>query len=243
MPSASYDTDIGTNGITCVWKSCCILFQLSWSMKCNGAIEDAAGLYDAGVSGINWPEKTCCTSFWLSLPKEHNGAFMLLLASCDTLLIPMALGDTNTNGMWCHCQWELCHMTKMPCYIMWCQHQCQWHHMTKKVMLHLISIILTWTYKRTIYNAVGIIWHWHWCQWPHVTSTPMHHMIQCQCNVMPVVSHDEKSCVAPHFDWLDLRSVIVPIIMLMALHDAKTGPSSMTLLRKITLYLIWIILI
>ena len=110
LPSASYDTDTETNGITWPRKSCFIPFQLS----SQGNI--------------------CCWRQWFYMTKRHVTyhfsclylmetvmPFMMLLASCDT--------DPNPNGIlchqhqwhhWCQCNLQLCHMTKRPCYIFFC---------------------------------------------------------------------------------------------------------------------------
>ena len=52
----------------------------------------------------------------------------------------------------------------------WCW--CQWHHMTKKVMLHLILVILTW----------GNQWGHLWCYQHQVLLT-----------MVPMVSTDQKA--------------------------------------------------
>ena len=57
---------------------------------------------------------------------------------------------------------------------------------------------------------------------------------------MPVVSHDERSHVVPHFDHLDLRSSVVPLMTLSALHDAYTDASGIT--WEVMLHLISIVL-
>ena len=82
----------------------------------------------------------------------------------------------------------------------WCQHQ--WQNMTQKVMLHLSLIILT----------SGMQWY-HWCH---------------QCTMIPesMESHDQYSHVAPHFDCLDLRNAVVPLMMPMLVPMASHGQKS-----------------
>ena len=41
----------------------------------------------------------------------------------------------------------------------------------------------------------------------------------------PMLSHDQKSHVAPNFNHLDLRNVMVSLTTLLASHDSKTSAS------------------
>ena len=79
------------------------------------------------------------------------------------------------------------------------------------------SLQSSWAKKfnGAIYNAVCMMWHWQWCQWHHVMP-------------MAAVSHDQKSHVAPHFDYLDARNIVVLLTMLMALYDASISGNGMT---------------
>ena len=87
----------------------------------------------------------------------------------------------------------------MPFGIRW--HWCQWHHMMKKVILHLISIVLTWE-----------MWWFHWwCHQYHVMLT-----------LAPMASYNQESLVAPHFNCLALWNTMVPLLMLLVL----CGPES-----------------
>ena len=71
----------------------------------------------------------------------------------------------------------------LPFSMRW--HLCQWHHMTKKVILHLICIVLSWQMQ---------LFHW----WSY-----QHHVMLL---VAPMASHDQESPIALHFNWLDLRN-------------------------------------
>ena len=44
---------------------------------------------------------------------------------------------------------------------------------------------------------------------------------------MAIVSNDKKCHVAPHFDCLNVRNVVVPLTMLMALSDANISAIGM----------------
>ena len=41
-------------------------------------------------------------------------------------------------------------------------------------------------------------------------------------------SHDQKSPVAPHSDYLDPRNVLVPLMMLLALYNVDASTNSVT---------------
>ena len=104
--------------------------------------------------------------FQLSWPKECSGAIGNASASTN--------GVTWLNKSCCalfQSSWskECISAIDDTTGIAWCWWQ--WHDMTKKVMLHLILIVLT----------KGMQWcHWQSC-WHHVTPV-----------AMPVVSHDQK---------------------------------------------------
>ena len=77
--------------------------------------------------------------------------------------------------------------------ITWCQHRCKWCHMTRKVMMHLVSIILTYQMQ----------WcHWQCCQ-DHVMLTPV-----------PVMSHGQKRYIILYFNLTYLINAVVPLMML-----------------------------
>ena len=84
-------------------------------------------------------------------------------------------------------------------------------HMTKQVMLHLILITLTY----------GIQWCHLWCHWHHVTPMPV-----------LVVSHHPKSEIAPHFEYLGLRNVMVPLMVQSASCDTDSGANGVTWAKK-----------
>ena len=165
---------------------------------------------------VSHNKKLCYTSFWSPWPKE---------CSC-------AIG--NAIG------------------ILWCQ----WHQMTKKVMLHLSFIVLTKECTDFIDDVIGISWdlhigylffqptkrvmldlisvnltqgikwcHWWWC-WQHVMPMPA-----------PLVSHDQKSHVAPHFNCLNLRNVMVSTTSVLASYGTTNGDSD----QKVMLHLIMIV--
>ena len=58
-------------------------------------------------------------------------------------------------------------------------------------------------------------WCHRWYHWLHVMQVPM-------------VSNDQESHVAPLFDHLVLRNVMLPLIMLSASHNTGTGTSAVT---------------
>ena len=68
---------------------------------------------------------------------------------------------------------------------------------------------------------------------------PQHHVMVM---VMCIVSHDQKSHFAPHFDCLDQRNSMVPLMMPSASHDTNV----MSLVfhdKKLMLLLIVIIIL
>ena len=76
-----------------------------------------------------------------------------------------------------------------------------------KGMLHFNSSILTKEYIGAIDNTGGIMWHQNWCPW-------------------------SKSHVAPHFDHLDLRNAVVPLMTPQAPYDADANSNGTTLLKR-----------
>ena len=83
--------------------------------------------------------------------------------------------------------------------IAWHWYSCQWCHMAKKVMLSLISIILT----------QGMLWcHW-WCCWSQVMP------VLAQCFYLT-----KKSCCT-YFSHLDLRNAMLVLMMLATSCDAN----------------------
>ena len=46
--------------------------------------------------------------------------------------------------------------------------------------------------------------------------------------VMANVSYAQKCYVTPHFDYLDVRNVVIPLTMLMASCDASISANGMT---------------
>ena len=133
--------------------------------------------------------------------------------SCDTRASDVT-GIANCITWWkSHTAHHFDHLNlrnvMVPFTMLSVSHQCQchqlllmqWYHMTIKVMLHLISVVLTW----------GKWWcHW-WCCWNHVTLMPV-----------PMASNDQ-SHAAPHFNCLDLRNAMVPLKMLSIAYDADTN--------------------
>ena len=92
------------------------------------------------------PEKSHWTSFQWSWPVECSGDI-----------------DSAAGVTWCQHHYQCCYWLKghvvlhFSCWpkecntaiictigIIWQWYQNQWHHMTKKVMLQLISVVLTW---------------------------------------------------------------------------------------------------
>ena len=107
--------------------------------------------------------------------------------------------------------------------ITWCWCQYQWHHMTKEVMLHLILIVLTYEMNGSTDNTI-----WHQitlvllalhdpkvilhlisivlpCKMHHVALTLAH-----------MASHNQECHAVPLFNCLDLRNLVVPLLMLLA---------------------------
>ena len=73
---------------------------------------------------------------------------------------------------------------------------------SEKVIFHPILIILN----------QGMLWsHW-WCWWYHIMSIPA-----------PVVSHDQKSYIASHFNCLVLRNPMVPLTTLLGSCDINAN--------------------
>ena len=101
--------------------------------------------------------------------------------------------------------------------ILWWQHWCQWHHISQNITLHLILIILN--------KQIQL------CYW----QCHQYHMMQMQA---PNASHYQKGHVAPHFDYLDITNVVVPLRMPLASHDADAGTKSITG-SKMSYYIFW----
>ena len=76
--------DTSANDIIWTKKSCCTLFQLSWTNKCSGAIDNATGTTCCWCWWWHMTEMSCKTLFWLSQPTEQNGVI-----------------DTGTDVTWC----------------------------------------------------------------------------------------------------------------------------------------------
>ena len=208
--------------------SCCISFQLSLSKECNGAIDDAvtftwclwysqwwhmtkkghvAPHFDCLDLRNEWHHWQChlasgdtCAND-ITWPKIILHLILLCLGLRNAVapsMMPSAPYDvgTGTNGI----AWprKLCCTSLQFSWpmkwnvviddavgITWCW--CQWLHITKKVMLHLLLIILTYEIQ--------------WCHiWCH----------QHEAMPVPMVSHDH---VAPHFDFLNLRNAMVPLMI------------------------------
>ena len=160
---------------------------------------------NASTKCITWPKKSHCTLFQLFWPDK---------CSCA---IHDAIGIT-----WCWCQWH--HMTKISCYIlfwspwpikwngsigdiidiMWHWHQQQWHHMTKKIMLHIVSIILT-----------------YWMQWCY-RQYYQHHMMLILVQIL-TVSNDWRVMLHLNFDHLELANAMVLLMMPSVLCHATSG--------------------
>ena len=98
----------------------------------------------------------------------------------------------------------------------WCHWWHHWHHvmLTPMPMVshgqksHVAPLIVISGPKKcnaVIDNAIGAVWCWHQCQWHHMTK---------------------KNDVAPHFNQIDLRNVVVPwqymIPVPMVSHDQKS---------------------
>ena len=86
-------------------------------------------------------------------------------------------------------------------------------------MLHLILVILT----------QGMQWcHWCCC-WSQVMPIPE-----------PVVSHDQKSHVAPHFSFLDLRNAMVPVMTPLASCHTNTNTNGIPWIKKSSCISFWL---
>ena len=93
--------------------------------------------------------------------------------------------------------------------VMWCQ--CQLHCITKKshvasqfnCLLDLRNAMVPLMTPLTSCDASasGMQWCYWWYHWHHVTLM-----------LAPMVLHDQKSHVAHHFDHLDLRNAVVPLM-------------------------------
>ena len=78
--------------------------------------------------------------------------------------------------------------------------------MPKKVKLHLISIFLPWEVQ----------WFDSWWH--------LHHVMLTLGSVASSASHDQKSCVAPHFDYLDLRNAMLWCLWWCHQHHMMLAP-------------------
>ena len=136
---------------------------------------------------------SCCISIQLSWPKNCNGT------TDETIAITMPVVTSLVS----HDQNVMLNLTSiiLTYGMQWCHCWHQWHHVTpmpvhhmnKNVMLHLFLNILT----------LGMWWCLWWWYWHHVMLM-----------LVPMVSHDQKSPVAPHFNHHDLRNTMLPLMML-----------------------------
>ena len=94
--------------------------------------------------------------------------------------------------------------------VMWCQ--CQWHHIAKK------------SHVASQFNCLDL--GMEWCYWWH----HLNHMMLIQVHM---VSHDQKSNIAPYFNHLGLRNAVVPFMTQLASCDASASASGITWLNKI----------
>ena len=112
-------------------------------------------------------------------------------------------------------------------------HQYQWHYMTKRVMLHLISIILTeqmlWCHLLChlwSHDADGndIKWPERWCSisfYLDLTNEllPLRTLFAwCDTDTSIMTLHDQKSYVAHCFSHFDLMNTVLLLTMTFALH-------------------------
>ena len=161
--------DASANDIKWPKKSHCTSFQLSWPKKFIGAINDTI------ANGVKWPKKSCCISFQLSWTKECHGAILCHWYHVMLRPVPMAPHDQKSHITPHFDHLDLINavvsftISLASCYantgamgITWCWCLCQRNHMTRKLMWHLLLIILTQQME--------------WCHWwhclHHVTPTP-----------------------------------------------------------------------
>ena len=116
----------------------------------------------ASAYHVTWPESHVAPQFDYLHLRNAGVWLMVLLASCDAddrtsgITVP---NKSYSNSFWLSwyrkwfCHWK-CHLASGD--------SCQFHCMTKKVIWHLISIVLTWEMH---------LFHW-WCQNWH----KLHHM-------------------------------------------------------------------
>ena len=185
--------------------SCFTSLQLSSYEEWNYAIDDTVNIMWCWCQWHHMTKKSHLTLFQLSWPK-----YLMLL-----LVIPLVSCDGSTHDVTWSCPTSF--------WLSWCKeyngaidgassvtchwHQCLWLQITKKFMLHLIFIVLTW----------GI----QWCNWGY-------HQCDMPLKSVLTASHDPKSHVSPHLDWLDLRNAVVPLMMLLAAHDTNASLNGIT---------------
>ena len=226
MLSAPHDAVTNTNGITWhkYWwlhmtkKLCCTPFG---SLNIRNEVGPLMMLLascntDACVNDIKWPKSHVSHHF--NCLDLRNAMVLLLMpsASCDA--------DTDVSGItWpkSHVPSQFVHLdlrnVMMPwtTLLTWYQSLCKWCHMTKKTCYILFwsslckecsaviddIVHITWFW----YQCSGTTWHQHQCLWHHVTPV-----------MMPMASHNQNSHVAPHFNYLNLRNAVGPLMMLLA---------------------------
>ena len=120
------------------------------------------------TSGVSHDHKSPCYTSFHSWHKECRVPLMMQLASHGPHANGVTWPEKSCTSFWLSWLHKCSNVIDDAIDMTWCWCWCQLHLMTKKVMLHLLFIILT--------NQMD--WcHWWHC-WHHVTLPPasMHHM-------------------------------------------------------------------
>ena len=139
-------------------------------------------------------KKWCCTSFQLSWASKCNGA---IYDTIGIMWIHAYVNGINWIKISCCTSFWSSGAKKCICAIhnakaiIWCQCSHQKHHMTKKVILHLISIILTKQMQQ---------WYWWGTE---------HHMMLM---LVPMALYNTKGHVVYLFDLIDVANAMLPLL-------------------------------
>ena len=145
---------------------------------------------------------------------------MMLFTSCDTDASGKGINKQKSHfALHFNCLDLMNAMVPLTVLFAWCQCRCQWCDMTRKVMLHLILMVLTsgmqWCYCQHCPHHMVLTS----MQCFHIKTAPILPMALCDANANVNSIIWQKSPVASHFRCFNLISAMVPLMLLLASCD------------------------
>ena len=174
-----------------------------------------------------WQRRSCCIWFWSHRPKKCSGdidsAFCIPLC---WLQFPMASHDTIDSGIrWCWGHWH--YITKKSC----CTSIQLSLHKKCNGAVGIIVIVMPVQWQKTSKSDVALNFNCLNLRNGMVPLTTLHIMPM----LGPVIWHDQRIHITPHFDHLYLRNAVVPLMqwqhmtpMLMASCDVNADANDIT---------------